>query len=161
MALGSSILSSNNLAELEDNISTLGTSVLLGGANLGQHLRPFQDSAMKNRSFSTMQMSLNDHAGKGTKALRSSQQQLKMAATASMAPFKGETCNRGELFKLNQALQRAPHGRSRGQIVQNAYSANYSTILQNRNNTLFHNDNADVIKFKENFSNFATIQGSR
>ena len=65
MALGNSILSANNLAELEDNFSTLGTSVVLGaGPNsktYGQDVRNnYYDSLAKNRSFSTLQISLND-----------------------------------------------------------------------------------------------------
>lgn len=86
MALGNSILSSNNLAELEDNMSTLGTSAMLGAGptatNVGQHVRNnYQDSLTKNRSFSTLQISQHDRK---TKTLKNSQHHLKVATSATI-----------------------------------------------------------------------------
>lgn len=151
MALGNSILSSNNLAELEDNLSTLGTSVMLGAGPTATNFRRqvrnnYQDTLTKNRSFSTLQISQND---KKTKTLKNSQQQLKMATSATIGKADASTLDRlDRRYAMEQINQSMPMYRSRPAVGQNAYAGNYST--------LFHKD--DAFLTKGSFAKYGTIQ---
>lgn len=154
MALGNSILSSNNLAELEDNFSTLGTSMLLGagptGTNFRQQIRNNnQDTLTKNRSFSTLQISMNDRK---TKTVKNSQNQLKMVTSATIGHVDANTIDRADKqYMMEQVNNSMPmYQRTRQALAPKAsYAAgNYST--------LFHKD--DALLTKGSFSKYGTIQ---
>lgn len=157
MALGNSILSSNNLAELEDNISSLGASALIkGGPGRTQVSRTFgmqprnnyHDTIQKNRSFSTLQLSLHD---KKTHTMKNSQQKLKMATSATIQREEAQTFDKLErqfmMDHINTTLQ--PHALYGSKpFNQEAYGGGTYSMLNYKDNVFLNNSN---------FSKYGTI----